>query len=295
MELRQLKYVITIAQCKTMLKAAEQLYISQSGLTRSLQSLEEELGMALFDRIGNRLVLNAYGKTLVEDGQKILEAVAQLETKLQDQYIQNQFMRIGSCAPAPLWALRTTFATYYPWLSMKDEVQAEAQVLLEQLENHHYAAIILDYPVHHPELECIKICDEILHIATTADQPMAQKETVSFHELNGSHFLEYQNTGYWHDLCTERMPDSRFIVENNLELYQIIQRQSTLYTFRTSLTIPRFHLYEERIYLPFTDPEATLTFYLVGPKEIFNKLPELEKHLHEVNWVHYRSEDFDVG
>lgn len=64
---------------------------------------------------------------------------------------------------------------------------------------------------------------------------------------------------------------------------------------RASLTIPRFHLYEERIYLPFTDPEATLTFYLVGPKEIFNKLPELEKHLHEVNWVHYRSEDFDVG
>ena len=56
MELRQLKYVITIAQCKTMLKAAEQLYISQSGLTRSLQSLEEELGMALFDRIGNRLI-----------------------------------------------------------------------------------------------------------------------------------------------------------------------------------------------------------------------------------------------
>mgnify|MGYP001855167870 FL=1 len=91
------------------------------------------------------------------------------------------------------------------------------------------------------------------------------------------------------------MPDSRFIVENNLELYQIIQRQSTLYTFRTSLTIPRFHLYEERIYLPFTEPEATLTFYLVRPKEIFNKLPELEKHLHEVNRVHYRSEDFDVG
>ena len=53
MELRQLQYVIKIAECGTMLKAAQELYISQSGLTRSLKTLEKELGMELFDRINN--------------------------------------------------------------------------------------------------------------------------------------------------------------------------------------------------------------------------------------------------
>ena len=75
MELKQLKYLITIARCKTMLKAAEELYISQSGLTRSIQSLEEEFGFELFDRIGNRLVLNEYGKIVVEEGQKIVDEI----------------------------------------------------------------------------------------------------------------------------------------------------------------------------------------------------------------------------
>ena len=68
MELRQLQYVIKIAECGTMLKAAQELYISQSGLTRSLKTLEKELGMELFDRINNRLILNEYGKTVVEEG-----------------------------------------------------------------------------------------------------------------------------------------------------------------------------------------------------------------------------------
>ena len=67
MELRQLQYVIKIAECGTMLKAAQELYISQSGLTRSLKTLEKELGMELFDRINNRLILNEYGKTVVEE------------------------------------------------------------------------------------------------------------------------------------------------------------------------------------------------------------------------------------
>ena len=72
MELRQLQYVIKIAECGTMLKAAQELYISQSGLTRSLKTLEKELGMELFDRINNRLILNEYGKILLQMKSQVL-------------------------------------------------------------------------------------------------------------------------------------------------------------------------------------------------------------------------------
>ena len=50
MELYQLEYYIKIAEVGTISKAAEQLHISQPALTRSIQKLEDELELTLFNR-----------------------------------------------------------------------------------------------------------------------------------------------------------------------------------------------------------------------------------------------------
>src|SRR5699024_802247 len=136
MELRQLQYVIKIAECGTMLKAAQELYISQSGLARSLKTLEKELGMELFDRINNRLILNEYGKTVVEEGKDILNHVDKLQEKVKNQYNRNMNMFIGSCAPAPLWALRYTMKRQYPDMSFGYETKADAEELIRGFNEH---------------------------------------------------------------------------------------------------------------------------------------------------------------
>ena len=295
MELRQLKYVLAIAKYGTMLKAAEELYISQSGLTRSLKSLENELGIELFDRINNRLIINEYGKTVVEGAKKILKDVDELQTKVINQYNLNNNLVIASCAPAPLWAIRYTLKRQYPDLSFRYEVNGEVEELIKGLNDHLYSAIILDYPMRRDDVVCFKICQEVLNVATTADQPFATKKETTFKELNGYNFLEYDNTGYWHQVCVENMPDSHFIIQKELELYKILQKQSTLFTFRTSLTIPRFHLYEERVYIPIIDKEATLSFYLICSKNEYSKIAQIKDHVDEVDWTHYRSEDFEIG
>lgn len=294
MELRQLQYVIKIAECGTMLKAAQELYISQSGLTRSLKTLEKELGMELFDRINNRLILNEYGKTVVEEGKDILNHVDKLQEKVKNQYNRNMNMFIGSCAPAPLWALRYTMKRQYLDMSFGYETKADAEELIQGFNEHDYSAIILDYPINKEDVVCFQICQEVLNISTTSHHPLANKKTITFEELNGENFLEYNNTGYWHEVCVDNMPDSHFIVQDDLELYGILQRQSSLLTFRTSLTIPRFHLYEDRVYIPITNPEATLTFYLICHQNHFDKIKKVQAHINEVDWIHYRNEDFEI-
>lgn len=295
MELRQLKYMMKIAECGTMLKASEELFISQSGLTRSLKALEDELGMKLFDRISNHLVLNEYGKTVLKGARKILYEVEQLQIEVKNQYLLNTTMPIGSCAPAPLWAVRYIIKQQYPELSFQYEIIADGEKLIEGLNNHYYSFIILDYPIQREDMICFKICEEVLHISTTSNQPISLKKDITFNELNGYNFLEYDNTGYWHDICVDHMPNSHFIVQNDLELYQILQKQSSLITFRTSLTIPRFHLYEDRVYIPITDKEATLSFYLICHKSEYHKISKIQNHLNDVDWTHYRREDFEVG
>lgn len=49
-EFNQLEHLVAIAKNKTISKAAEELLISQPGLTRSMQRLEDDLGLSLFDR-----------------------------------------------------------------------------------------------------------------------------------------------------------------------------------------------------------------------------------------------------
>ena len=73
--------------------------ISQPGLTRSMQRLEDDLGLSLFDRKKNKIELNENGKLAVEFAQKLLaereEMIKEL-TKLSQNHIS-----FGSCAPAP--------------------------------------------------------------------------------------------------------------------------------------------------------------------------------------------------
>ena len=71
MTLTQLNYIITIAETKSINKAAEQLYVSQPSLTSAVQELEKELGITLFNRSGR-------GVTLTNDGAEFLLYARQL-------------------------------------------------------------------------------------------------------------------------------------------------------------------------------------------------------------------------
>lgn len=71
MTLTQLNYIITIAETKSINRAAEQLYVSQPSLTSAVQELEKELGITLFNRSGR-------GVTLTNDGTEFLLYARQL-------------------------------------------------------------------------------------------------------------------------------------------------------------------------------------------------------------------------
>ena len=71
-ELSQLRQLVCIAENGTISKAAEILNISQPALSRSMQKMEEELGVELFTHTGNRVTLNRNGKLAVRHARKIL-------------------------------------------------------------------------------------------------------------------------------------------------------------------------------------------------------------------------------
>ncbi|HEV7184227.1 MAG TPA: LysR family transcriptional regulator, partial [Leifsonia sp.] len=76
MELRQLEHFVTVAEERHFTRAAELLQISQSGLSASIRSLEQELGTSLFIRSTRRVELTTAGQALLGDSVRTLASAA---------------------------------------------------------------------------------------------------------------------------------------------------------------------------------------------------------------------------
>ncbi len=76
MELRQLEHFVTVAEERHFTRAAELLQISQSGLSASIRSLEQELGTSLFIRSTRRVELTTAGQALLADSVRTLASAA---------------------------------------------------------------------------------------------------------------------------------------------------------------------------------------------------------------------------
>lgn len=75
MTLQQLRYLIAVAEHGSMTGAAQELFVVQPALSRSLQSLERELNVTLFTRVGRGLVLTAAGIQVVNLARKVIRGV----------------------------------------------------------------------------------------------------------------------------------------------------------------------------------------------------------------------------
>ena len=104
-ELYQLEQLLAVSECGTLSQAAEQLHLSQSALSRSMQRLEAELQVTLFTRQKNRIELNECGRMAVEHARRIIEQARDMALRVQAFDRSQRTILVGSCAPAPLWEI----------------------------------------------------------------------------------------------------------------------------------------------------------------------------------------------
>ena len=290
MELRQLIYFMAIVEHQTMHAASEALLISQPALSRSLSNLEDELGLQLFDREKKRLVLNENGEMVLPYIKRILKDVHKLETDLAEYQKNRHRIEIASLAPAPLWGLTYLYHQHYPEMPLNQTLLSDTQALLDGLEKHLYTLIILNHKLSLAHYQCQPLFKETLHIAVQSDHPLAAKTSITFQELDGTHFLTLKGIGYWEKIH-QYMPHSRFLEQEDPQTYTTLHLSTVFPVFRSNLTITRFSLMEDKIYIPISAPEASMTFYALYPdqlKEIYAPVLQL---IHTIPWEKYREKE----
>lgn len=113
MNFKSLQTFVTICECGTVSKAATQLRITQPALSRRIKSLQEELGLTLFDNLGRRLLLTSEGQEFLRHSRALLaQAEAVLATGRALGHGRAGVLRIGG-APHTLAAFFPAFVTKY--------------------------------------------------------------------------------------------------------------------------------------------------------------------------------------
>lgn len=105
LDLRNLRYLVTLARRANYARAAEDIGISQPALTRSIQSLERQLGMLLFDRDRSGVYLTPQGREFVEGAAVLLENAEELERRASMSATGSQGRVRFGAAPMPARAL----------------------------------------------------------------------------------------------------------------------------------------------------------------------------------------------
>ncbi len=84
MNLKQFRYVLTLADEGSFSRAAETLNIKQPSLSQYIKKIEKEVGMELFDRSGGDVRLTDAGRAYIDIGRKMLDLEHQLEGRFSD-------------------------------------------------------------------------------------------------------------------------------------------------------------------------------------------------------------------
>ena len=129
MELLQLQYFKTIAECQHITRAANKLMISQPSLSNTLSRIENELGVQLFDRQGRNIILNNYGKIVLEHANNILRELDNIRTEIDElEQRQNKVITIVSTDSMYLREWLPAFMTKSPDLTIHHFVSSTEKI-----------------------------------------------------------------------------------------------------------------------------------------------------------------------
>lgn len=263
LNLEELEQLVAFKELGTLSKVAEQFLISTPSLSRSMQNLEEDFGVTLFERRVNRISLNETGERAVQVARRILETSQQGIQEVRDFDQSLKTITVTSVAPAPLWNLLPVLTSLYPDKQIKHKICSTRQAL-EAIDENTTDIAVLPFSFEGHSIDSLPYLKESLDIVVPLDHALAKETSVSFSNIDGYNFLLMNQIGFWNDLVQEKMPASKFLVQSSRFEFEELANNSTLPRFATNLSKARGTLQTERVTIPLSDPEAKVTYYLVS-------------------------------
>ncbi len=186
MEYRNLVTFLRVAELQNFTKAANELGYAQSTVTFHIQSLEEELGVTLFDRIGKKVSLTNAGEYLVNYANEMMKILTDIRQLNENVDVMSGKLRVG--------VVESVLATYMPdavlrynekFPNVEIEIMSHTtSTLLEMLRSNDLdIAVVMGKRIVDPDFRrpLIKLAD--ISFVTGRNNPIASKNNLTFKDI----------------------------------------------------------------------------------------------------------------
>lgn len=196
MELKEQKYVVTLADTGNLTKAAKKLGISQPALSLYIKNLENQFGELLFSRENRKITTTLLGELYIARAREILDIASKFHAELESQQSSAQgrvsFGLTFSQSPIILPVILPDFKALYPDIDVEVKEAANEEELLNLLRERKidFAVMESEIPTFHQTL--ITEDQVVLLISSKSDfakQHKAGNKKITPEELNGLYFL----------------------------------------------------------------------------------------------------------
>jgi DNA-binding transcriptional LysR family regulator len=190
MELRQLAYLVAVAEEGGFTRAAEKLHVAQPGISAQIRQLERELGQPLFDRAGRTVRLTAAGAAVLPHARAALAAVTgarlaveELTGLLRGHVAVGTVTSLGADTDLP--ELLAGFHDAHPGVEITLAEDTSDQLLAGLLDGRYDLALAGLAGSAPAGIDTLTFVDAELVAAVAPGDPLARRKSVPLTELDG--------------------------------------------------------------------------------------------------------------
>ncbi len=192
MNLKDLKYIIAVAETRHFGKAAERCFVSQPTLSGQIKKLEQELGVIIFERTNRSVEVTPIGQEIIQHAYLTIEqteAIKQLAIAHQDPLAGP--LRIGAIptlSPYLMPLILMPLRRRHPQLKLVLSEEM-TDTLLQRLHNHEIDAALLATAVEDHDLESVPLFNEPFWLAHPRQHWFYNREDITRDDLDNTEML----------------------------------------------------------------------------------------------------------
>jgi DNA-binding transcriptional LysR family regulator len=198
MELRHLRTIVAVAQHRSLTKAGEELYLTQSAISQQIRRLERELGIEVFRRTSRSVELTAEGRVILGYAQRVLAEVDGLQSELEELTgLLSGQLRIGGVYPTgpyDLFGMLADFRAAHPGVAvhMVEDTQDDALAAL-RADELDCAFTALDPDALGDEFAATLLWQEEIVVALPPGHRLCDRARITFQELAEEDLIAYRD------------------------------------------------------------------------------------------------------
>ena len=297
MKLRDLEYLLAVAEERHFHKAAARCHVSQPTLSGQLKKLEEELGVLLVERTNRQVTMTEVGLAVTEQARKVLyeaKVINEISQAYQDPMKGDLHLGIiptiaPYLLPVIMPALNKTFTKMKFWL-----YEYQTHILLEKLERGELDCLIVALPIEKHDFVELDLFREPFRLAVRKGDALVKQKEITLGNLANQEMLLLEEghclRGHVLDVChlAGAKEGSQFQA-TSLETLRHMVGEGMGMTLMPELAVPIKTVKRDAVqYLEFSDPKPNRRIGLLHRKnsyreDVFENISELIRSVLPVN------------